>query len=50
MLASAADPERFYVSEVLPRKLAMYERYVQNHTVAGDLRVLYRTLLVLIAR
>jgi lipopolysaccharide/colanic/teichoic acid biosynthesis glycosyltransferase len=44
LLANAADPERVYLEDVLPRKLRLYVDYVRNHTLAGDLRILARTL------
>jgi lipopolysaccharide/colanic/teichoic acid biosynthesis glycosyltransferase len=45
MLASATDPEWTYVHDVLPMKLALYERYVANHPLRVDLAILGRTIL-----
>jgi lipopolysaccharide/colanic/teichoic acid biosynthesis glycosyltransferase len=45
MLASATDPEWTYVHDVLPMKLALYERYVANHPLRVDFAILGRTLL-----
>jgi lipopolysaccharide/colanic/teichoic acid biosynthesis glycosyltransferase len=45
MLASAADPEWTYVHDVLPIKLAFYERYVEDHALRVDLVILWRTIL-----
>jgi len=44
ILALAADPERAYVEEVLPRKLEIYLRYAERHSLAGDVGILFRTL------
>jgi lipopolysaccharide/colanic/teichoic acid biosynthesis glycosyltransferase len=44
ILAVAADPERAYVEEVLPRKLEIYVRYAERHSLAGDLGILFRTI------
>jgi lipopolysaccharide/colanic/teichoic acid biosynthesis glycosyltransferase len=44
ILAVAADPERAYVEEVLPRKLEIYLRYAERHSLAGDLGILFRTI------
>ena len=44
ILALAEDPERAYVEEVLPRKLEIYLRYAERHSLAGDLGILFRTL------
>lgn len=48
LLASAVDPESCYITEVLPRKLEIYARYAQKHTLLGDLRILARTLLAVV--
>jgi lipopolysaccharide/colanic/teichoic acid biosynthesis glycosyltransferase len=44
VLASADDPERLYAEEILPRKLALYGKYVRERSFAGDLRLLWRTV------
>jgi lipopolysaccharide/colanic/teichoic acid biosynthesis glycosyltransferase len=43
-LAGAVDPERAYVETLLPAKLALAVRYVQTSTLAGDMRLVLRTL------
>ena len=45
ILSQAADPEHAYLTEVLPRKLAIYDSYARSHSFVGDLRILARTLL-----
>ena len=47
VLARAADPERAYVEEVLPAKLALSSRYVREASLAGDLRLILATLVSL---
>jgi len=49
LLATASDPEAFYVEAILPRKLACYEAYAREHSLAGDLSILWRTLRAIIA-
>lgn len=44
ILASAEDPERYYVDIVLPRKLKLAAQYVVENTFWGDLRIIMRTL------
>lgn len=44
LLADAADPEKRYVEEILPRKLELYARYAREHSLRGDLRILWRTV------
>jgi lipopolysaccharide/colanic/teichoic acid biosynthesis glycosyltransferase len=45
LLATAADPEMFYTTRILPRKLELYERYVTSQNMARDLAIVIRTLL-----
>lgn len=44
ILARAADPEAAYVQEVMPRKFALYERYVRERSFWLDLILIGRTL------
>jgi lipopolysaccharide/colanic/teichoic acid biosynthesis glycosyltransferase len=46
--ARGEDPESVYVREVLPLKQRYYLDYVRRHGVAGDLRIIARTLLALL--
>jgi lipopolysaccharide/colanic/teichoic acid biosynthesis glycosyltransferase len=44
VLAAAADPEAEYVNVVMPAKLALAVRYVEQASLATDLRLIGRTL------
>ena len=44
LLAEATDPERCYVEQILPAKLALASRYVLTRSFSGDLRLILRTL------
>lgn len=44
MLARAVDPERTYIEEVMPAKLALDLRYVREHSMGLDLRILGATV------
>jgi lipopolysaccharide/colanic/teichoic acid biosynthesis glycosyltransferase len=48
LLANAQDPDAYYASELLPRKLEIHARYARQRSFAGDLRILSRTLRALI--
>lgn len=50
LLAGAADPERAYVETILPHKLQQQADYAAQATLASDLRVILRTLRLLLAR
>jgi len=47
VLAAASDPERAYVEQVLPHKLALAARYVEQSSVPGDVWLILRTLWVI---
>jgi lipopolysaccharide/colanic/teichoic acid biosynthesis glycosyltransferase len=44
LLARAADPEREYREVVLPAKLALSARYVDEASLRTDLRLIVQTL------
>ncbi len=48
ILARADDPERAYVDELLPAKLALYREYLEGATLASDLRVILATARVIL--
>ena len=50
LLAAASDPQRVYREKILPHKLAIYEAYVRDQYLAGDLVILWQTLLAVLRR
>jgi lipopolysaccharide/colanic/teichoic acid biosynthesis glycosyltransferase len=50
LLGRSADPERTYVEEVLPAKLALCERYVRERSFLGDLAIIGRSMRVSFSR
>lgn len=49
ILAASPDPERTYREEILPRKLELYVSYVNNHSLAGDIRIILHTIKAVIS-
>lgn len=45
LLSKAADPDACYRECILPHKLTLYEGYVRNHSLAGDVQLILRTVL-----
>ena len=43
VLGRSNDPERTYMEEVMPAKLALDLYYAQNASLAQDLRIIWRT-------
>lgn len=50
VLARSSDPERAYIEEVMPAKLALDLRYVRERSLWLDLRLIGRTALRLMVR
>lgn len=50
LLAEAGDPEWYYVSVILPRKVAIYCDYVRERSLARDFSILVRTLRSVVRR
>lgn len=50
ILAGADDPEQTYIRDVIPAKLALYERYVERHNLLTDLVIIGRSLLRVLQR
>jgi lipopolysaccharide/colanic/teichoic acid biosynthesis glycosyltransferase len=48
LLARAVDPEREYVQNVLPAKIALYEQYIRQMSLSTDLAILARTAVAII--
>ncbi len=48
VLAQAVDAEREYVEVILPRKLALAARYVDEASLRTDLRLIARTVLAIV--
>lgn len=48
LLGAAADPERYYIEEILPGKLALYVDYARRATLRGDVGLILRTLAALL--
>jgi len=46
LLASSGDPEHLYRDEILPRKLSLYEAYVDHHSFLGDVKLILETIRV----
>jgi lipopolysaccharide/colanic/teichoic acid biosynthesis glycosyltransferase len=49
-LARASDPEREYIDVVMPAKLAQAAAYARDATLASDLRIIGRSLALLVGR
>ena len=48
ILKCARDPDEMYRQVVLPKKLSLYEEYLRTRTLWGDVRVILRTIAVVL--
>lgn len=48
LLAQAENPEEFYVSEVMPQKLSMNLKYINNNNLFIDLKIILNTIKMVI--
>lgn len=47
VLEKASDPAREYEKNILPKKLGLYEQYINNRSLVGDFRIIIQTILTL---
>ena len=44
LLARSSDPDRTYIEEIMPAKLELNLKYIENQSVSEDLRLICKTL------
>jgi lipopolysaccharide/colanic/teichoic acid biosynthesis glycosyltransferase len=47
LMAGHPDPERLYVDEIMPRKLAINLEYLRTRSLASDIGVIFSTIAAL---
>jgi len=50
LLASSDDPEATYINEVLPKKIALYRKYVRELSFFGDVAIIFKTIFLIIKK
>jgi len=50
LLASSNDPEATYINEVLPKKIALYRKYVRECSFFGDVAIIFKTIFLIIKK
>ena len=50
MLEGVQDKHEFYIREILPKKIELYERYVANQSLILDIQLIMRTITALLGR
>lgn len=44
LLAQSDDPERTYIEEVMPAKLELNLKYIENQSIGEDIKLIFKTL------
>ncbi len=50
LLAKSADPEQTYIKEIMPAKLELNLRYINDQSFLTDMKIILRTLLKIVSR
>jgi len=50
LLANSNDPESTYINKVLPKKIALYRKYVRERSFFGDVEIIFRTIFLIIKK
>jgi lipopolysaccharide/colanic/teichoic acid biosynthesis glycosyltransferase len=43
LLAASSDPEKFYIEEVMPAKLALNLKYIREQSLMNDVKIIFKT-------
>ncbi|MCE2787690.1 MAG: sugar transferase [Sphingobacteriales bacterium] len=49
LLGKSPDPEKEYLEVIMPEKLKLNLQYIEQQTFAGDLKIIFNTILTLLA-
>ncbi len=50
LMATAENPEEYYINVIMQEKLKLYIEYVNHHTLLTDIGLIFKTLWVVIAK
>ena len=50
LLANSDEPEATYINEVLPKKIALYRKYVRERSFFGDVAIIFKTIFLIIKK
>lgn len=48
VLAASSNPEQTYINEVMPAKLALNLKYIENQSIAVDLSLIFKTFVAIL--
>lgn len=50
LLAQSADPDKTYIEEIMPAKLELNLKYIDNQSIMEDLRLIFKTLFSIVKK
>ncbi|MEN9742230.1 MAG: hypothetical protein RLZZ65_35 [Bacteroidota bacterium] len=50
LLAKAADPQKAYIEQIMPAKLALNQKYIEKPTIGHDLYIMWLTFLKVLGK
>ena len=50
LMAQAEDPEKYYIEVIMQEKLKLYLEYVRSHSFWGDIKLIFKTFWVILAK
>ena len=50
LLALSADPQKTYIEEIMPAKLKLNEKYLENPSVFHDLKIIFQTFTKILSK
>lgn len=49
LMEQAEDPEKYYIEVIMQEKIKLYLEYVQNHSLLGDIGLIFKTFWVIVS-
>ena len=50
LLAQSSDPDKTYIEEIMPAKLELNLKYIENQSVMEDLQLIFKTLFSIVKK
>ena len=50
ILGKAEDPEKAYIQEIMPAKIALNMKYIENPGISQDIKIMWRTFMKIVKR
>ncbi len=50
ILGNSDDPEKAYIEEIMPAKISLNMKYIENPGIAHDIKIMWRTFLKIVKR